>query len=119
LRFLPTFVNSLSINDYYYKKWDSLEELFREASNHFLDPRLNETFITFLRELNNLELLCAQKFFSNRNVAALDENGDEETKAQAYTYGPIKDPFPNETWPEADERIFQLQKINLLSSVTK
>lgn len=104
-------INSLATNDYYYKKWDSLDDFFKTSKNHFINEDLNQAFRNFLSALRNFEMLCVQKFFSLRDGSKIvqEEDEDEEFKGQNYLYGPHKHPLPGENWGDADERIHTLQ----------
>ncbi len=117
---ISVVVNSLFTNDYYYEKWDNLEDYYRMVGNRFIDSDLHNSFSQFLHDLSEFSSLCNTKFHrqdKKNNYMKFDSEGneiemteDERLDAlQSVTYIPHKEPFLNEDWGQADKRIYKLQ----------
>lgn len=117
---ISTAVNSLYTSKYYYNIWSRLSWFYEETDNHFLDKELNSLYENFIAELNAFHTKCATKFFRERgqgtpSLIQLEEEGVEITETmrieyeQGIIYSAQKEPFSDETWPEADDRMHELQ----------
>lgn len=114
-------INDLFTNDYVYDTWDNIIQFYKDSMNYFIDIEVDSTFKNFLQELDKFRMLCATKFFaveSSKQLPTLmdyKEAGIEitdEVKREvglSYVYRPHKEPFSNETYPQADKRIHHLQ----------
>lgn len=115
-------VDSLFINKYYLEKWDLLDEFYKISENIFIDESINESVTIFLKELDKFHSIVAHAFHldsENRQYkeylslkmgdVELTEEQDFEYK-QIQIYKALKEPYRNESWPEADKRNLDLQK---------
>jgi hypothetical protein len=116
-------VNSLHINQLYLEHWDALQEFYRLSINIFLDDELNDSMKSFLKELDYFDNIVSTHFHlkdrSNQEYLryiSMEANGKTLTKEEEHnykqmqTYSPHKDPFHDETWPDANKRIHKLQE---------
>jgi hypothetical protein len=121
---ISTAVDSLFTNEYYYRTWNNLQEFYEKMQNRFLSEELHLLCKGFLKDLSQFKNLCVKKFFRNKNSnfqSRYDANGNEIQMTaeeefdylQSITYSPRKEPFTNESYNDADDRIYKLQD-NLL-----
>lgn len=115
-------VDNLFINKYYLEKWDLLNEFYKISENLFIDESINQSVVDFLEELDKFHSIVAHAFHldsENRQYKEylslkmsdieLTEEQDFEYK-QIQIYKAIKEPYRNESWPEADKRNLDLQE---------
>lgn len=112
-------VNSLFTNKYYLDIWDDLSEFYDSTVNYFIDSELDNLIRLFINELNSFNSICSTKFHlkdrSGTGYPAKIMNGDELTEEETFAYKQSqiytihKDPFQNETWREADDRVLKVQ----------
>jgi hypothetical protein len=113
-------VNSLFSNRYYYNAWDSVIEFYQVTENRILDEGIHERLTELLRLLDDFRMLCATKFTVEnldgetiREIRMSGREVSEEEKFEAMQnerFFTHKEPFPTETWPQADERILKLEQ---------
>ena len=119
---ISVVVNSLCTDKYYLKTWDKLQEFYKLTINNFIDKELASLMRTFLQNLDNFDTIITAKFhLQDRNNPNYQRylnkksNGETLTEEeefeylQAQTFIPHKEPFRNETWEDADRRIYKLQ----------
>ncbi|KAA9346799.1 TIR domain-containing protein [Larkinella humicola] len=118
---ITTAANSLYTSAYYYNIWTNLEKFYEETQNHFLDKELDLPYRNFIVVLNDFHYKCAAKFFREEGTKSptiweLEQSGVKITEymrieyEQGIIYSAIKKPFSGETWPEADDRIQEMQE---------
>ncbi len=123
---ISTAVNSLYTNRHYTDIWALVKRFYGLSINKFIDSELDSLMNVFLKELDGFDDITATNFHSvdddpnylkyiliKANGGTLTEDEEFDFK-QSQVYRPIKRPFHNEEWYDADLRIANLQDKLLL-----
>lgn len=113
---------SLFTNQYYLELWDNLKYYYSLSENKFLDKEVDNLMELFLKELNEFYSLIIPNFHSNDDSQSeymeyLNKKhlGIQMTEDEIFSYKQSrhfnvrKEPYREESWPEADRRIWKLQ----------
>ncbi len=107
-------VNSNLSNQFYFDIWDSIENFYETVSNHFIDTEIEKSFMNFRNSICEFSSKCSLELHRHDknpiSLYDLEESGitlDNEAKVKhlfniIYKYN--KDPYPNESYPDALKR---------------
>jgi hypothetical protein len=113
-------VNSLFVNQVYLDNWNDLQRFYQLSINLFLDKELDDLMKCFLKELDEFDTIVITYFkLNDSNKSYLENlakkvNGELVSDDDIYDYKqskkyiPHKEPFRNESWEDADKRIYKL-----------
>ncbi len=120
---ISVVVNSLFTDKHYLHIWDKLQEFYKLTTNKFINKELDDLALVFLQNLNDFDTIITTKFHMDdkqnstyQRYLSMKANGETLTEEQEFeyeqsqTYSPHKNPFRNETWEDADKRIYRLQE---------
>ena len=115
-------VDCLFTNKYYFEKWDLLEEFYKISENIFIDENINEAIVNFIKELGAFHSMVATafhldnensqyKYYLSLKISDIELTDEQEFEyKQVQIYKALKEPYRNESWPESDKRILELQE---------